>query len=281
MEHLDIIPNLLCHYNNGNFKQLLIMKALAFIIYVCFLLCLTLLTACRVVEIPNSFTLSHLSSNDRKSGVCSFPPISLDRSGLGPPILEDPSRSDHDFSGRVLAGFNTVFRGGAAPIPCNKLDLTVISGEFSFDLSSIRPDQFDLAFIEVIEFTPVGTNKIETAVPWGAEEGWIGEPGRIQDSCRFQIKVVTAWSASDWWSPPPPANNLRLSEQYFSTASTGGSQRVRINVTSEIRRQLVSGERVFFLVQPNDIALNYQETNRFIGFFTFKLKLQFKPGPAS
>lgn len=239
----------------------------------CLSLLLVLLNSCeREIVIPQS-RQTHFSSSQRESGACDFF-VTLDRSGTG--VSLDPPGEDEL---RVISGFVTGFRSGAPPIPCNKLNLAVLSGRFNFDLSAINPARLDLAFNEVENFTPIGGNRIQTATPWGITDGWLGEPGRVQDSCQFRIKFVTSLpvTSRDFLSHPPPTRELRLSGQTFSVTNGGRGNR-QINVTSEIRNQLESGtNQRFFLVEPADIAMDYQASNRFMGFFTFRLNVQLNP----
>lgn len=233
----------------------------------CLSLLLCLLNSCTDVYLPIESRQSHFSRIDRSSDICF---TSLDRSVFGI-SLDPPSEADL----RVIAGFKTVFQGGANPIPCNRLKLAKVSGRFSFDLSTINPERLVKASIVVDHFTPIGNNIIQEAIPWGLSGGWIGEPGRMQDDCRFKIKYVVDMPATstEFLSPPPPTRELSLGGQSFSVAN--GHYGGIIDVTTEIRRQLESGkDRQFFLVEPNDIALDYQASNRFLGFFTFKLKVE-------
>ncbi|MBC7935476.1 MAG: hypothetical protein H7Y86_09020 [Rhizobacter sp.] len=247
------------------------MKKLFYAAYLSLLLSLP--NSCETEHVTPQIRQTHFSQHQQSSGACSLFPT-LDRSVLGTSVTR-PSEDDL----RVIAGFVTTFAGGAPPIPCNKLNLAVVSGRFSFDLSTINPERLERAFIVADNFTPIGENRIVEAIPWGISGGWIGAPGTIHDFCKFKVKFVTDIPATsrEFLSHPPPTRELVIGDQIFSIANGGSGSRY-INVTSEIRSQLKSArDRQFFLVEPADIAMAYQASNRFLGFFTFRLIVHLNP----
>ncbi|MEH6451476.1 MAG: hypothetical protein V7782_00400 [Psychromonas sp.] len=242
-------------------------------------ICLVLLCGCSSVFEPVSNS-THDSRLYNKSDGCA---LSIQTSAFLPPI----SSGRFETPNQILAGFQTSWIPGAAPIACDQLDLIIGSGAFTFRVRDELIERgessagLSRAVLEIVSFTPLDDGiRIVPAEQWDEPGGSFGvgvigsAPGStIRDYSVFKLKSAVRGS-NGWGTSPPYSQTLSVGDGRFSVSNSRGQ--ANIDVTEEVLRYLREDRRdLDFIIVPDDLGMGMKSSSRAIGRFEVQLNLFF------
>lgn len=195
--------------------------------------------------------------------------------------------SSPDPSGKILSGFETEYRKGADPFPCNTLIRKKAQGVFNFDLTNLAQritfSDYQRAEIVFENYEPIGGQiRIIRRVAWGGENFAFCD-GCPENFSYFKLRIATtSWEsgAEGWLRPSVETRDFSSpsANQIFNLPLNINSP---IDVTQEIRTVLSNGGQfnngIFgFVIEPWGPQLNYSTSNTSLGLFTITLRVTYR-----